>query len=263
MPEIASTGGTLHYEMSGSGDPVMLISGLSGNGSGWGGQIATFAGTFSTIVPDHPGTGGSSEPSNGYEVANHAADMAELIRQLDCGPTHIVGSSTGGAIAQVMALDHPDVVRSITMASSWARSDDFFRHQFAVRKQTLLEQGIAAYADLTALFLYSPAYIRSHYAEVRAWCDMVATRGARAEIMAARIDMIMRHDQYDRLADVAVPSLVLVGRDDMCTPVHLSEEVASLIPDAELAVLGGGHLIYKESPAAFFDRVTEFLSKVP
>jgi aminoacrylate hydrolase len=260
MPDIRSAGGTLHYEMSGSGDPVMLIAGLSGAGKGWGEQIEKFAGAYTTIVPDHPGTGGSSEPSNGYEVSNHAADMAQLIRQLGVGPTHIVGSSTGGAIAEVMALDHPDVVRSITLASAWARSDAFFRHQFAVRKQTLLEQGIVAYSELTALFLYSPQYIRSSYPEVRAWCDMVAAKGARAEVMAARIDMIMRHDQYDRLADINAPTLVVVGRDDSCTPIHLSEEVASLIPDSELAVLEGGHLIYKENPDAFFDRVSAFLS---
>lgn len=263
MPEITSPGGTLHYETSGSGDPVMLIAGLAGNGKGWGLQIERFASGFATIVPDHPGTGGSSEPSNGYEVANHAADMAELIRQLGVGPAHIVGSSTGGAIAQVMALEHPDVVRSITLASSWARSDDFFRHQFFVRRAALTEQGIRAYAELTALFLFSPAYIASHYEEVRAWCDMVATRGARAEIMAGRIDMIMRHDQYDRLGGIGVPTLVLVGRDDVCTPIHLSEEVASLIPRSELAVLDSGHLIYKENPQAFFERVTEFLSNVP
>lgn len=259
MPDITSTGGTLHYEMSGSGEPVMLISGLAGTGKGWGVQIERFASRYTTIVPDHPGTGGSSEPSNGYEIVNHAADMAELIRHLGVGPTHVVGSSTGGAIAEVMALDHPDVVRSITLASSWARSDDFFRHQFAVRRDALTEQGIRAYAELTALFLFSPAYIRSHYEEVRAWCDMVATRGARAEIMAARIDMIMRHDQYDRLPGVAVPTLVVVGDNDFCTPLHLSEEVASLIPGSELAVLDGGHLIYKENPDAFFDRVTAFI----
>lgn len=263
MPEITSPGGTLHYEMAGSGDPVMLIAGLSGNGRGWGVQVDMFASAFTTILPDHPGTGRSSEPTNGYEVGNHAADMAHLIRELGCGPTHIVGSSTGGAIAEVMALDHPDVVRSISLVSAWARADDFFRHQFAVRKQTLLEEGIAAYAELTALFLYSPQFIANSYPEVRAWCDMVANRGASAEIMAARIDMIMRHDQYDRLGGIGVPTLVLVGRDDVCTPIHLSEEVASLIPRSELAVLDGGHLIYKENPQAFFEQVTEFLSNVP
>lgn len=263
MPDVTTAGGSLHYEVTGEGDPVMLIAGLSGNGRGWGPQVERFAEGHTTIVPDHPGTGGSSEPSNGYEIENHAADMADLIRQLGCGPTHIVGSSTGGAIAEVMALDHPDVVRSIAPVSAWARADDFFRHQFAVRRQTLLEEGIAAYAELTALFLYSPAFMRTNYADVRAWCDMVATRGARAEIMAARIDMIMRHDQYDRLGAITTPTLVLVGRDDACTPVHLSEELASLIPGSELMVLDGGHLIYKENPEAFFETVRKFLSTVP
>lgn len=246
----------IHHEVTGRGDPVMLISGLSGVGRAWGDQVERFASEFLTIIPDHPGTGSSPQPE-AFTIDHHAAAMAEVLRTMGCGPTHLVGSSTGGAVAQVMALDHPDVVRSIALVSSWAGADPFFRHQFAVRRDILTRLGPRAYAEATALFLFSPDYIRHHYPEVRRWCD--STSDSDPEVMAARIDMILAYEQRDRLGEIAVPTLVLVGAQDGCTPPHFSQELADRIPGAELAVLEGGHLIYKEAPEAFHARVRTFL----
>jgi len=192
MPTMTAAGVELAYTRQGTGDPVVLVAGLGGEGKGWGSQIESFAQDFDTIVPDHPGTGASGHTES-YTLEHHARALADLITGLGTGPAHIVGSSTGGAIAQIMALDHPATVCSISLVSSWARADDFFRHQFAVRKDTLLRLGSAAYAETTALFLFSPTFFRDHYDKVRAWADSAS--GGDASVMAARIDMIMAHDQ--------------------------------------------------------------------
>lgn len=256
MPTLEVAGIDLAYTRNGSGHPVVLIAGLSGRGRGWGDQIDLFARDFDVMVPDHPGTGDSGRPQD-FTLAHHAEAMAEMIRTLGTGPAHIVGSSTGGAIALVMALDHPETVRSISLISSWARADDFFRHQFAVRKEVLQRLGSAAYADTSALFLFSPQFFRDHYPEVQRWRQAAAQGDP--EVMAARIDMILDHDQFDRLGGIHTPALVLVGSADGCTPPHLSRELADAIPGAESVVLEGGHLIYKEAVAEFHRVVTEFL----
>jgi aminoacrylate hydrolase len=170
-----------------------------------------------------------------------------------------VGSSTGGAIAQLLALDHPEVVRSISLVSSWARSDDFFRHQFSARKDVLERLGSAGYATVSALFLFSPEFFRDHYAEVEQW-HKAASQGDQ-EVMAARIDMILQHDLYDRLPDIDTPTLVLVGSADVCTPPYFSRELARAIPGAESVVMDGGHLIYKETVDEFHRVVSEFLNR--
>ena len=258
MVQMAVNGIEVHVQMHGQGDPVLLLAGLSGVGRGWGEQIDRFASTFLTIVPDQRGTGDSTRSEDGYTIEAHAVDMAEVLRTIGCGPAHVVGSSTGGAIAQVLALDHPDVVRSISLISSWGRADAFFRHQFAVRKEILRQEGSEAYARVTALFLFSPWFFRNHYDEVTAWCE--TARSVDPDIMTKRIDMILKHDQLDRLPEIAVPSLVVVGRADACTPPQFSEELAEAIPGSKLTVLDGGHLIYKERPDEFHRSVTEFLT---
>lgn len=249
----------IHYETHGSGDPVMLLTGLGGAGKAWGDQVGRFAADFMTIVPDHRGTGESSKPDDGYTVQQLAADMAETLRTLGTGPAHIVGSSTGGAMAQAMALDHTDVVRSITLVSSWARADGHFRHQFAVRKKVLEAMGVDAYTEVSALFLFSPSFFRNRYDDVLAWIANAAAGSTRPDIMAKRIDMIVAFDETDRLGRVAVPTLVVGGTGDGCTPLVHSRELASRIPGAELTVLDGGHFVSKERPEAFYHAVREFL----
>lgn len=247
----------LAYTVEGSGEPVVLLTGLGGDGRGWGDQPGRFASEFTTIVPDHPGTGRSGMPAT-FSLAQHAEAMAELLRRLGYGPAHLVGSSTGGAMAFLMALDHPDVVRSVSAVSSWARSDDHFRHQFAVRKDILRRGGSWAYAEATALFLFSPSYFVDHYEDVRVWCA-IAAKGD-PEVMEKRIDMILEHDVADRLPEIDVPTLVLVGSEDACTPPHHSRTIADAIPGARLEIIEGGHLIYKEAPAEFHRVVREFVA---
>ena len=69
-----------------------------------------FGKDYLTVVPDHRGAGQSTFAEDGYTIEQHASDMAETLRKINCGPAHIIGSSTGGAIATVMAatisVDH-------------------------------------------------------------------------------------------------------------------------------------------------------------
>lgn len=158
-----------------------------------------------------------------------------------------------------MALDHPDAVRSLTLVSSWAGPDAYFNRQFDVRKAILQRDGIAAYTQASALFLFSPTFACRHPETVEAWITTASSGSSDPTIMAKRIEMILAHDQRERLASIDAPCLVVVGDQDICTPPHASEELADLIPRARLQQLVGGHLIYKERPGDFYATVAEFL----
>jgi aminoacrylate hydrolase len=262
MAEVTVDGCRIHYEVRGEGDPLLMLVGLGGAGRAWGPLTDTFAEHYLTIVPDHRGAGDSDAPTAGYTIDQHATDMAAVLEAVGCGPAHVMGSSTGGAIAQQMALDHGELTRSIVLLDSWAKPDDFFRHQFAVRKRVLLEAGPDLYTANSALFLFSPEFFRDHFDDVAAWMARAGAGTRDAAILAKRIDMIVAFDQSSRLGEIDVPALVLVGSDDACTPPYLSEELAGLIPNAASAVIPGGHLIYKEAPAAVFAAIHDFLSGI-
>lgn len=260
MPKVAVNDIEVYYEIHGQGEPVMLIVGLNGVGAMWGPQIPLFAKDFQTIVPDHRGCGQTSAPDSGYSIAQHASDMAKTLRALGCGPAHIVGSSTGGAIAHEMALDHPDVVRSVVSVSSWAKTDGYFRQQFQVRRTVLKELGFRAHQEYTAIFLWGTSFQRNHFDHVREWIETTSAKEQNLDILLKRIDMVLAQDQLHRLGQIRKPVLVIVGKEDICTPPYLSEELAQAIPGAELAILKGGHFLYKEeNPELFYTRVREFL----
>ncbi len=263
MPTVRVNDIEMFYEERGSGDPAILIPGLSGVGAGWGAQIPLFAKEFRTIVVDHRGAGKSGAPETGYTIQQHASDMAGLLRALKAAPAHIAGASTGGAIGQVMALEHPDTVRSLVLVGTWGRTDPYFRRLFETRKRVLQELGHAAAVELALLLLYSPAYLRAHWDEVQQIERQQKANPPNVTIAAKRIDMIVAHDALDRVKDIRQPTCIVVGDGDVVTPPYFSEELKRHIPHAELHVIAGtGHFAYLEKPDAFFKPVREFLRKV-
>lgn len=250
----------LYYEEYGRGDPVILIPGLGGVGAGWGQQIPLFAKEFRTIIVDHRGCGKSSTPETGYTIAQHAADMAGLLRHLGAAPAHVIGASTGGAAGQVMALDHADVVRSLVLVASWGRTDARFRHLFEIRKAVLAQLGQEAAMQLAFLILYSPPYYREHWEQWQEFARQIKAHPPDRNIAAKRIDMVIAHDVLGRLVSIRCPTSIVAGSLDIVTPVYLSEELRECIPGSDLHVIpGAGHSVYAESPAEFFAIVRQFL----
>lgn len=264
MATLQAQGISTHYELIGDSKkpPIVLLHGLGGSGKSWGPQVEMFARDHFVVLPDQRGAGQSSHPESGYTIAQLAADTAALLRSLDLGPAHIIGTSTGGAIAQVLALDHAALVRSTTLASSFARADDFMQREFALRRKLTVESDPQTVYSCYALFLFGARFSRDNPAKVQAWVDHVASLPMEREVSAKRIDMIMAHDTRARLGGVQPPTLVICGELDACATLPHSEELARLIPGAELSVVaGGGHFIHTEQPEEFFRRVRSFLDR--
>jgi aminoacrylate hydrolase len=267
MATLTTQGISLYYELLGNpaNPPVLLIAGLGGVGTSWGPQIERFAAKYHVIVPDQRGTGRTTRAADGYTTEQIAADMAALVRHLGRGPVHVVGESTGGAIGQYMALNHPDTVRSLIMSSTFARFDAYAQRQFEVRRKVLAESDRETVYNLYALFLFSPGYTRKHPGKVQAWIDRVVAQPVGPqdlEIALKRTDMIMAHDTLAELGAIRQPTLILCGDHDFCTPPQLSDEIADAVPGAELVVLqDGGHLIELEQEDEYFQVVSSFVDR--
>jgi aminoacrylate hydrolase len=262
MAALQTQGISLHYELIGDHrkPAVLLLAGLGGAGASFGPQIERFAADYFVVLPDHRGTGRTTRAADGYTIAQHAADMASLISHLGLGPVHVIGTSTGGAIGQLMALDHADTVRSVTMASSFAKMDAYLHRQFVLRRKLMAESDAQTIYSCYALFLFAPHYASRNPEAITTWIDRAASQPLEREIALSRIDMIMDHDATARLGAIRQPVLCLGGNHDLCTPFYLSEEIARAIPGAQLAVMaGGGHFIHFEQPERFYAIVRDFL----
>jgi aminoacrylate hydrolase len=265
MPVVNSGGVDIDYEILNPDSPktpVFFISGLGGARGSWPLQAEPFSKERPVVLHDHRGTGNSAKPPGVYSVENMAGDVIAVMDAAGIESAHLVGSSTGGAIIQVIAIDHPGRVRSAAICSSWPKSDDFFRRQFTIRKKVLLEMGWEVYTRISALSLNSPKYFNDNFAELEEKENLAIQNAPPAEIMAERIDAIIAHDQMDRLGRIAAPTLIAVAQDDACTPPYYSDQLVDKIPGAKLKIFEtGGHFVYMACPEEFNAAIREFIEK--
>lgn len=242
MPRVAIGDCHLYYERHGAGFPILLISGLGGHAYDWRDQIPVFAKHFDVVLHDQRGVGQSAHCRMSYTIERMAADVLELMDALGLERAHVVGHSIGAAIAQVMALEHPERLATVVLAAGWTRSDPYFRRVFGLRREILTRVGPAAYLQSSSLFLY-PAWWVARNNEVlqQREAQSLATFPA-AEIVASRIDAVLAFDRSADLRRIRTPCLVVGCEEDMVTPAYFSEELARLIPGAEVKMFPrGGH----------------------
>src|SRR4029077_20069972 len=207
-------GAELYYETHGSGPPLFLVPGLGGDGRFWGDNVAALAEQFTVVLHDHRGTGRSTLSKIAYSVEQMADDALQLIDGLGFARVHWCGHSTGGAMGQVLAIDHADRIDRLVLSSTWARTDAFFRRLFEVRSLMLRELGPAAYLKSSALALNMPSWVRDHDAELAAAEARADETIPVPEIVLSRIAAIVAHDRREQLQGVRAPTLAICARDD-------------------------------------------------
>ena len=260
MPKLAIGDAELYYESHGDGPPLLLVPGLNGVGSWWAQQIPAFARDFRVIVHDHRGTGQSTMSRIQYSVDQMAGDVLKLMDGLGLAAAHIAGHSTGGAIGQTLAQDHPGRVKSLVLSATWAGPDPYFRRLFETRKAMLQALGVEAYLRASVLSLVRPKWISENDAAIAEQHREQAAAPAPLEITASRIDGIVRFNRRARLGEIRCPTLVIVAADDMITPKFYSDELATKIPGAKLVVLDyGGHFAPVIMPEPYNAAVGGFL----
>src|SRR5579862_6400698 len=134
---VTVNGVRLAYEVSGEGDPVVLIAGTGISGNEWEvlGAGALRAAGFQVIVFDNRGVGASDGPPGPYSVAEMAADTLGLVEALGLGPVAIVGNSLGGYIGQTLAAAHPELVSALVLWVAAGRTPAFFRRLMEVEAE--------------------------------------------------------------------------------------------------------------------------------
>jgi aminoacrylate hydrolase len=255
-------GAELFYETEGNGPPLFLVSGLGGDGRYWAPHVSELARHFTVIVHDHRGTGRSTLSRIDYSVAQMADDALQLLDGLGLKKVHWCGHSTGGAMGQMLAIEHSERIDRLVLSATWARTDAFFRRLFDVRATALRELGPAAYQKGSALALNSPSWIRDHDADLAALEAKANETIPVPEIVLSRIAAIQAHDQRERLQHVKSRALAICARDDMVTPLYFTEELVRLIPNARSYVFpDGGHFYTNVYGAEFRRVVTAFLQE--
>ena len=258
---IVDTGGAkLFVQRAGEGEPLILLHGLGMSSALWINQTPVFSRYFDMVAVDLRGFGQSSRPDRpgDYAIEVLAEDIAGLIKRLELGSCHVLGTSMGGFIAQALALAHPNLCRSLVLCHTAPRMS-IPPEVLARRVEALGTMPLEEYAEIVV----EQACSAGASGELRAWIAGLIARNDKRAYTQVMTEGLRDFDVGAQVGKIRLPTLVITGERDLVLPKEGGEEIARLIPGAMLVEIEGvGHLGYAERPAQFNEAVLAFLNDV-
>ena len=264
MPLVRTNGINLYYEIRGSGDPLLLIMGITAPGSVWEKHAAYWEKDFSCLTADNRGVGLSDKPAGPYTTEQMADDYAGLLDTLQIKKARVVGCSMGSTIAQQLAIRHPGKISSLVLMCPWARCDNTAKAIF----QHIMNCKARFRPEEFSLFIQLLIYSKSSWDNDKMFSEMEEDRKVSATAsehqplhgLEGQAAACINHDVLNKLHQIQQPVLIIGGKEDVFTPLWMAEELAGAIPNAELHIYEGcGHAFHFEKIEDFNLRVRNWL----
>jgi pimeloyl-ACP methyl ester carboxylesterase len=256
-------GARIHYEVHGTGEPVLLIMGLGSNAYGWYRSLPWLSERFQALAFDNRGTGRSDVPEGAYSIAQMAADAAAVLDAVGHETAHVVGASLGGMIAQRFTLTHPQRVRSLVLvcttpggANAVSASNDVM---------TGLIQGGEDPSTVyrrNAWFLYSEETRTKHPERIEEDLELRSKIPTPPAGYLGQLQAALGHDTFEELGSIRVPALVVHGEADVLIPPENAKILAARIPGATIRLIpGAGHMLQADAGEAVRAAILDFLTR--
>lgn len=236
---------------------VVFLHSLGTDARMWRSQVAAMADAYNVLALEAPGHG-STPWIPGLTSADWVDEIRRQVTEFTTQPVHLVGLSMGGIQAVATAARHPEFVRSLTVANSFAALDTAAAEDriSAIRKG-ITDQGMDGYAETYLDVTLIHPTSGDTRAELRS-----AIAGMSPEAYIGSAEATFRADNSGMLSVVVCPTQILAGEHDQKTPLRLAEALQAGIPGAELHVVpDAGHLSNIDAPVAFTDALCNFLAR--
>ena len=263
---VALNGQKLHYEVHGTGEPLVLIMGIGYDSSLWTlHQVAALARHFKVVIFDNRDVGRSAPAADFYTIADMADDVAGLLRALNIPHAHVLGLSMGALIAQELAVRHAGLVDRLILTGADFAPARRLCHPIAVWNWTKANDANGAiFGAEQFAWLFSTSFLRNRAAVEQTVSFLSSNPNPiLPDAYARQARAYLEYDSGDRLAEIDAATLVMVGEQDLLTPPWVAREVAAAIPGARFHMIegdGAAHALPLERPAEFNEIVIRFLT---
>jgi 3-oxoadipate enol-lactonase len=256
-------GGSIEYEIAGprNGVPVVFVHGFPFSRAMWAPQVEALKSDHHVVTYDVRGHGGSDAGDGQYTVELFVDDFVALLDRLHLKSVVGVGLSMGGYILLRAIERHPERFRGLVLCDTRSEADgNDAKIKRARQAADVREKGLASFTEnfIRAVFAGSTLAEKSELVEsIRS----VITATSPIAVAGTLIALAGRTDSSPSLFRIAVPTLILVGREDALTPPSASQAMKDKIPGAEMRVIpGAGHLSNLENPGQFTNHLAGFLA---
>jgi 3-oxoadipate enol-lactonase len=242
-----------------------MIQGLGADLHGWDMQRLALAPLYKIVTPDNRGVGRSDRPDVPFSLEDMADDAIAVLDAEGIDTAHVVGASMGGAIAQIIAVKYPHRTRSLTLACTSGSNPEWRRELLAKWSHLATTKGMGALGREAARWVIGPRSLRRLWPAF-GWLGPFALGRPGTDFQAQVNAILSSSDQLETLAaavtDIRVPTLIIVGNQDILTPRGDSELLAEKIPTAELVVISGAaHGFMVEHASTFNKELIGFLRR--
>lgn len=267
MPRIAIRGAEIHYEERGAGaETVVFAHGLLWSGRMFDRQVEALAPRYRCVTFDFRGHGRSEVTRGGYDMDSLAADAAALIEALGCAPCHFAGLSMGGFVGMRLAIRQPRLLRSLILLETSADPEPEESRR-GYRRLNLVARwlGLRVVAAPVMKILFGKKFLGdSARAALRDECRRAMVGNRRLGVTRAVTGVITRQGILEQLERIAVPTLILVGDQDLATPPERAARIHARIAGSRLVTIpGAGHTSTIEEPDAVNAAIAAFLAGLP
>jgi 3-oxoadipate enol-lactonase len=255
----------LAYSVEGQGPrTLLLIMGLGGRAADWGSGVPSgLAEHFRVVRFDNRGTGASEKPTQSWTLADMANDAASILDAVGAEAAHVMGISMGGAIAQMLALEHPGRVDRLVLMSTFIAGGDIVPPSaevasiFSPASELPREQIIRTSMRL----ITAPGFAEKNSEAIEELVRLALAQPTPRATFAMQLQAIVSSDYAARLAQIQNPTLIVHGEVDPLVPIENARRLQAKLPHAALRVLTGcGHLPMWEAPDQVLDSVLAFLT---
>lgn len=253
----------INYIDEGDGVPVVLIHGLAGDLSAWKPQVGALRGRHRVIAFDNRGAGRSTQVDEPVTTADLARDTIALMETLGIGQAHIVGRSMGGAIAQIIALERPDLVRSLVLCASFAKLDPLGERVLTNMREVLeWRNSWQDHAHHSIQNFVGSAFFNRERDQVAAIENLI---GGETRLPACYIRQnwaCLEHDTLGRLGEISCPTLIMGGaQDPICSPTCTAWLSAGIRQSKTVMFEGCSHFFLIERPEMFMAELSGWLAE--
>jgi pimeloyl-ACP methyl ester carboxylesterase len=267
MPYETINGARLYYEEAGSGPETLVFShGLLMSGDMFADQVRAFSDRYRCICFDHRGQARSEVTPGGYDMDSLSDDAAALIRALDAAPCHFAGLSMGGFVGMRLAIRQPELLKSLILMETTADPEPE-ENRGPYRKLAFIGRwlGFGLVIGKLMNIMFSQSFLKNPAkAEVREqWKRHLLGLNRKGTSRAAH-GVIDRQGVYEQLDRIDLPTLIVVGDEDVATVPAKSERMHAAIRDSRLVVIPrAGHSASIEEPEAVTEAMGAFLAGLP
>ncbi|MFJ5717538.1 alpha/beta fold hydrolase [Neobacillus sp. NPDC093127] len=254
--------GSIYYEETGNGEPLILIHGVGLDHHMWEKQVKGLSKQYRVICYDMLGHGGSDHPPGPYSLSHYVAQLAGLLLQLQIDTCHLVGFSMGGMVAQAFALEFPEKIKTLTILNAVANRTAEQRKAILLRVEEVKQSGAVSTIEPAIQRWFNPDFLAANESFVKGIRKRLQTNNPHSYLAAYTLFATADQELWPKLSTIKLPTLIITGEQDVGSTPEMSKCMHLQIEQSELLIFPNmKHMLPAEDAISLNQAIDRFIKK--